>query len=64
MNPEFHRNLWTDLSGMRLVFMPLVLGLAFIAIWNLTGFAAGAETQLVAVSESARRFFFFIVVGK
>jgi hypothetical protein len=32
-NPEFRRNLWLEFSPVRLVAMPLVLGLAFAATW-------------------------------
>lgn len=62
MNPELRRNLWLELSPMRLILMPAVLGLLFAAIWTTWGFGAEAAGQLGAVAAASKYFYFFIVV--
>ncbi len=62
MNPELQRNFWLELSPTRLVMMPLVLGLIFIATWTSTDLAGDGTTQLAAIDWVARTLFFLIVV--
>jgi len=62
MNPELQRNLWLELSPMRLLMMPAIIGLIFAAVWTTWGFGTEAQGQLAAVAAVARSLFFFIVV--
>jgi hypothetical protein len=62
MNPELQRNLWLELSPIRLIMMPAVIGLIFAAVWTTWGFGSEATGQLGAVAAAARFIYFFIVV--
>ena len=62
MNPELQRNLWLELSPIRLILMPAVIGLIFAAVWTTWGFGAEAQGQLGAVAAVAKYIYFFVVV--
>ncbi len=62
MNPELQRNFWLELSPVRIIMMPLVLGLVFSAIWTTWGFGGEQAGQLSAVASVASVMYFFIVV--
>lgn len=62
MNPELQRNLWLETSPVRIIMMPLVLGLLFVATWTTTDLAGDWATQLAAIDYLARVLFFLIVV--
>jgi hypothetical protein len=54
MNPEFERNVWLELTPLRLIVMGAVLALAF--------FAAALSQGLVSPGGVARWLYFFMVV--
>jgi|GEM_PF-684339 len=62
MNPELRRNLWLEMSPMRLILMPAVIGLIFAAVWTTWGFGSQEIGQLGAVAAVARFIYFFVVV--
>ncbi|MPY70467.1 MAG: hypothetical protein GEU92_10305 [Alphaproteobacteria bacterium] len=47
-NPEFIRNLWTEISFHRAVVMPAVTGMLFLLIWLINGQQTGAATAQAA----------------
>ena len=53
MNPEFKRNLWLEISPMRLVLMPALIGLALVAFVSLKP----DETARIALTLSLFGFF-------
>ncbi len=58
MNPEFQRNLWLELSGNRLVFMPVVLSLFFLAAILISS----PEWQWRALSGTAEVIFLIVAI--
>jgi hypothetical protein len=56
MNPELTRNLWIELTPRRLLWLPVTLGLVFLAV-SLT-----ADAPLQAMGRVARWLFYFLVV--
>jgi hypothetical protein len=56
MNPEFERNLWIELTGRRLILMPVVLGLIFLAASS-----TGAK-PLESVAGAAEWAYYFLVI--
>ncbi|CAK0754379.1 putative Multidrug transporter [Azospirillaceae bacterium] len=49
MNPEFQRNLWLEIPTSRLIAMPAVLLLAFLAAWLAGGDSLVAPAALLAI---------------
>ncbi len=58
MNPEFQRNLWLELSPNRLIFMPVVLGLFFLAAVLISPI----DLQWTALSGTAEVIFFIVAI--
>ena len=58
MNPEFKRNLWLEISPMRLVLMPALIGLALAAFASLKP----DETARTALTLSLLGFFAITIV--
>ncbi len=56
MNPELTRNLWIELTPRRLLWLPVALGLIFVAV------AVAAADPLQAMGHVARWLFYFLVV--
>ncbi|NWG46692.1 MAG: hypothetical protein HXY25_09120 [Alphaproteobacteria bacterium] len=57
MNPELQRNIWLELSPLRLLLMPVALGLIFAAAMSV-----GGEARLEALGQTARSLHFLIVI--
>jgi len=49
-NPELRRNLWLELTPLRLIGMPLVLGALFFLAWLLDGHQFGSGVKGLALS--------------
>jgi hypothetical protein len=58
MNPEFERNLWLEMTPRRIVMMPVVLGLIFLAAAAMEP----ARNAVEAVGGIAKYLYYFLVV--
>ena len=58
MNPEFERNLWLEMSPRRLIMMPVVLALIFLA----AGAAGPGKEALGTVGGMANALYYFFAV--